>query len=70
MSKLSVSSSDETFGMFSSESESMGSGSGMTEDGDPIWGCQMGERLKFIGVGIGMKGDGDHTACGRRGGWG
>ena len=61
----SVSSSDETFGMFSSESESMGSGSRMIGDGDRIWGHQIGGGIsKLIEMGIGMKGDGDRMAHG------
>ena len=51
----SVSSSDEKFGMLSSESEFWGSGSELGRDGDNILGQWSGGRLsKFIGgLGVG-----------------
>ena len=62
MPKLSsVSSSDEKFGMLSSESEFWGSGSELGRDGNHIlgWGS-VGRLLKLIGgLGVGKKGDGD-----------
>ena len=62
----SVSSSDETFGMLSSDSEFWGSGSELGRDGDHIQGQWIGGGLsKFIcGLGAGIKGDGDQTECG------